>query len=159
MLFLVLICFSFFSGTKEFGIVQEPYISRTPQSLNSFKEGDYALINGTQGCPHTIHLQFECAGLSLKPLHSSGAAETQYFCNMNDQSKTQTPTDSLKGKITISKVTKEGDIIYRSLHSIYRAKTQELKVKTEDTLFFDQSGRLLWEHSVDGQGYSCLFSI
>lgn len=158
MLLQLLAFFTILSGANYFEETHPSNMRRTPQSINLYEQGDYFFINGTQGCPQSIQIQVQCNGFSLKPDYSSGVGETQYFCDINDKSKDQKYRHEAKGKKVLSVVTQTEDVIRRHLLAIYNDKTQELRIKTEDTLFIDPTGKILWEHSLNGQGFSCLFS-
>lgn len=158
MILQILIAFTLLAASNPNVDSDQTFTNRQPQSLESSREGDLFLINGTQGCPQSIQWQTQCNGFSIKPVTDSGDGEIQYFCDINDKSSFGKYRYESGGKKTISAVTQEDNVVHRHMLSIFYDKQNQIRIKTDDTLFIDPTGKILWEHAFNGQGFSCLFS-
>lgn len=140
-----------------FMMTAEKNISRAPQSVAPTPKyiGTYFFVNGTQGCPKEIQWQAECGGFSLTP---SDGSEAQRFCSVNrGKFETKERTADSRKKVTTT-VTHKENIISKIQEIILSNHHDSIRLHQEDTVIIDETGKFLWEHSKNGNGFSCLYS-
>ncbi|HWU42955.1 MAG TPA: hypothetical protein VN132_05935 [Bdellovibrio sp.] len=128
-----------------------PTSFRGPASAVSH-EGDYVLVNGTEGCPTSVTWIDQCAGFVLNPHKDSAELETEKFCAIN------------RGvKVTSEKGAREITQVEQTERYVRKASTlmqnNVVLARLESTLIFDAvKDQFLWEYSRNQQGFSCLYS-
>lgn len=134
-------------------------IVRQPQSVAFAPTGGvYYLANGTDGCPSQIEWRHECGGFILTPSQGSFISEPQHFCAINRGDKVKRLESDHGSRKIKSTVVAEENMVRRTLTTIYSHQGESLSLRSEDTLIHDETGKLLWEHSENNRGVSCLFS-
>lgn len=124
------------------------------KALTSY-EGQYQLVNGTQGCPTSVIWFEQCAGFVLNPRAGTEELTTSKFCHLNRGDKM-----SVEGETqTSSRVELKDRYIKKTAKDIFHGVAV---ASSEDTLIFgDNNQQFLWEHtnvSEGKKGFSCLYS-
>ena len=117
--------------------------------------GSYSLINGTGGCPESLELDKSCkSGFSLTPQINGTTMDSIDFCNINSGPKV---LDSGNNQRTIVKVSKDDTRLEKKETVVMVSSAGPISLVSEDTLMADGKSDLLWEHSRNQRGYSCLY--
>lgn len=49
-------------------------------------------------------------------------------------------------------------MIRKTETTVFRNQDGSMNLQSEDTVIHDETGKLLWEHSQNSHGFSCLYS-
>lgn len=134
-------------------------VQRHPQSTmsNPAKE-NYYLINGTDGCPSEMTLLHKCRGIVLVPNENGLISGNQKFCDINRGQRITRLKSEVGYQELRSTVSKSDNIVQKVETTVYTKQGESLSLQAEDTVILDDTGKLLWEHSQNSQGFSCLYS-
>ncbi|MDG0817876.1 hypothetical protein [Bdellovibrio svalbardensis] len=129
--------------------------SHAPTTSAASREGNYFLVNGTQGCPTSVIWFEQCAGFVLNPRTGSKELPTEKFCHVNRGLRVV----SESGLKVMTQVETKERYVRKSETSIQNGVSSS----NEDTLIFDDTKeQFLWEHSQNrnslNSGFSCLYS-
>ena len=131
---------------------------RAPQSISSIQFGTYDLVTGFDGCPEKLKLQPNCDGFTMSSLENDQVVEAYHFCAPNKGARNEKLPTSKGTKIRQTTLKQMENSFARIQLLVMKNKTETITLRTEDTLIYDETGKLLWEHRDElGQGSSCLY--
>lgn len=133
-------------------------VSRTPQSISSPQMGSYELVTGFDNCPEKLFIASSCGGFTVKVTQSQGSEDEQRFCDVNRGTKKEKMPTSVGTKIRHTTTIQTDTTFHRRQSITMKHNSQSLTLQKEDTLLFDDTGKLQWEsRQENGQGLSCLY--